>query len=558
MKFTELKRALALLIAGIVLVLSGCGGEAKNAANKANDKTDVSNAQTTGNPWDATDYNEDEIVDKNGNYIIEKLTKTNVSELKKVGNKQVIYYKGKPYLLHATHFRYDHLLSAKLDDKTLKSTFDEGMRLVKEAGFDTVILYLNWNRLYDGKNYDLTELAYQYSVAKKYDLKIIWNWFGYDVCGYGGYRSWQKNDLKKYPPLKDENGNIMYGTGYAEGKMIPDLSAQAFIDDEIEMLNQLCAWLNVNDTDRRTVAIQVENEINHTEGGHGLWFSQYSNVINLIDKLTRAIKDGPYSMITYVNLMAAGWNDIVEGKNFEQQVKGLIDLECLDIVGWDDYTTTINPDCEVIKQGDNPSLMVEFGGCIWAAPAQTNVLLSKGFGIGYYHFLEYNETPNTITAGIYKFGGKNNPFVLRDGSGMNGYYNGAPEVVATEFFAMNKSINALSEIIAVSSEQNMIYFNNSMKVKRTENKGVSGSFFIFNTDSGNDKYGSTALLIKEDKNTFYTYASKTATIKYKNGNITSASEGVYKDGKWVKTKDVEIIDGAITYEPGKAYQIIVE
>ena len=98
---------------------------------------------------------------------------------------------------------------------------------------------------------------------------------------------------------------------------------------------------------------------------------------------------------------------------------------------------------------------------------------------------------------------------------------------------------------------------NGIEVDYTENKGIKGKFFTFKVDNGTDLYGSTGLLIKADENTYYTYASKTATISFKNGEIKSASEGVYKNGEWVKTKDVEIVDGVMTYEAGKAYQFII-
>ena len=90
----------------------------------------------------------------------------------------------------------------------------------------------------------------------------------------------------------------------------------------------------------------------------------------------------------------------------------------------------------------------------------------------------------------------------------------------------------------------------------TESKELLGKKFTFSTECSKDRYGSTGLLIKENDTTYYTYASKTATITVA-GGIKSASEGVYEDGKWVKIKDVAIVDGKMTYEAGKAYQFII-
>lgn len=542
-------RILSAFLALIMLFLVGCSGgkTPDDPSSNIEDKPE----------WAVTQYDEAEIIDKDGKFIIEKLTNTKVAEMKTVGKKKVIYHLGTPYLFRAIHFRYDHLISAKLDKETREKTFEDGMRLIKEAGYNTVILYLGWDRFFNGKKYDFTEIEYQYSIAKKYDLKIMWNWFGVDVCGFGGYRSWQLKDMEKYPPLKDENGEIIYGTGYAKTKPIPDLSAQSFIDCEVEAIQQLCAWLNVNDTDRRTIGIQIENEPNNDEGGHGVWFSQYGSLKNLINELAKAVKEGPYSMITYVNLMTTGANMIVEGRDWENQIKGYVDLEYLDITGYDYYGSNVAPDYEPIKQGDNPLVMVEFGTCVWNVPGQTNYMLSNGWGMGYYHFVYYNEVGKS-TSGLYRFGSKENPFILREGKvNLKGAYEDQRELDAPQYFHMNKSIDAISEIIAVSDPLNMLVFNNTMKVKKVENKGFKGKFFTFKTDNGTDADGSTALLVRVDDNTYYSYALKEATISYKSGKIKSASEGVYKNGKWVKTKDVEIIDGVMTYEAGKAYQIIV-
>ena len=527
MYFNKITRIFAALLSVIMLFLAGCAG-GKTPADKDSSEPDEKL------PWAVTEYDEAEIINKDGSYIIEKLTNTKVAEMKQVGNKKVIYHLGTPYLFRAIHFRYDHLVSAKLDKETREKTFEDGMRLAKEAGYNTVILYLGWSRFYDGKKYDFSEIEYQYSIAKKYDLKIMWNWFGYDVCGFGGYRDWQLKDMEKYPPLKDENGEIVYGTGYAKGKPIPDLSAQAFIDIEIEAINQFCAWLNVNDTDRRTVGIQLENEPNNDEGGHGIWFSQYSNLKNLINELAKAVKEGPYSMISYV------------------------ELDYLDITGYDHYGSDLAPDYAPIKQGDNPLVMVEFGTCVWNLPGQTNFMLSNGWGIGSYQLVFYNEVGKS-TSGLYRFGSKDNPFILREGkANLKGAYEDQRELDAPQYFEMNKSIDALSEIIAVSDPLNMVVFNNKMRVKTVENKGFKGKFFTFKTDNGTDLDGSTALLIKANNTTYYTYALKTSTISYKSGKIVSASEGEYKNGKWVKAKDVEVVDGVVTYEAGKAYQLIVE
>ena len=142
MLINKITRILAVLISLIMLFLVGCAGGKTPADSSGEPENKL--------PWSVTEYNESEIIDKNGSYIIEKLTNTKVAEMKQVGNKKVIYHLGTPYLFRAIHFRYDHLINAKLDEETREKTFEDGMRLIKEAGYNTVILYLGWDRFFDG------------------------------------------------------------------------------------------------------------------------------------------------------------------------------------------------------------------------------------------------------------------------------------------------------------------------------------------------------------------------------------------------------------------------
>ena len=134
MYFNKITRILAALMAFIMLFLVGCAGGKTPADSNGDAEKKL--------PWAVTEYDMDEIVDSNGKFIIDKLTNAKVTELKTVGKKQVIHHLGNPYLFRAIHFRYDHLISAKLDKQTREKTFEDGMRLIKEAGYNTVILYL--------------------------------------------------------------------------------------------------------------------------------------------------------------------------------------------------------------------------------------------------------------------------------------------------------------------------------------------------------------------------------------------------------------------------------
>ena len=145
-----------------------------------------------------------------------------ISYITEENGRQVVYHNDKPFFFNAVHFRYDHLVS-NLDSAADKALAD-GMRLIKQNGYETVIIYVNWGKIYDGKNYDLTWFTKQFKEAEKNDLKVLINWFGSNVCGWGGYMSWQKEDYNKYPSLMGEDGRPVVGTGHGEGERIPDFS----------------------------------------------------------------------------------------------------------------------------------------------------------------------------------------------------------------------------------------------------------------------------------------------------------------------------------------------
>ncbi len=136
--------SISLILALCLSLFAGCGEKKKAAAAKTN---------------------------ADGSYDISSLTPVKASYIKKQNGRQVIYHNGSPYLYYAMHLRIDHLRSTS-DEDVAKLNFDTYAKQLKEDGFDTMVIYLSWGRIYDGKKYDFSDLEFQYNVAKKYDLKI--------------------------------------------------------------------------------------------------------------------------------------------------------------------------------------------------------------------------------------------------------------------------------------------------------------------------------------------------------------------------------------------------
>ncbi len=517
--------SLALILTMSLLLFSGCSGK------------------------------KDERINADGSYNISKLTPVKASEIKKQNGRQVIYHNGAPYLYYAMHLRIDHLRSTS-DEDIAKLNFETYAKQAKADGFDTIVIYLSWSRIYDGKEYDFSDLAFQYEIAKKYDLKIHINWFGYDVCGFGGYMPWQ-TDYEKYPPLAGLDGAPMLN---ANNEYIPDFSQQIFLDEAYDSIQQLCAWLNVNDTDRRTVAIQLENEPGNSEGGNGLWMSQFSNIVKHLNNLGRAVKESPYSMVTYLNLMAAGFNETIEGFDLEGRIHYLIEQEYIDIVGWDLYTNQTAPRDKNIEYKNNLPVFAEMGICAYSVPGQINYCFNNGYGLGFYMFVNVPDTNSNN--GFYRYQNSLVGLEKRDGTQIIPIseidtMGGKEELKTDEIIAMNQSIRALRELIATQKTANIAVFNNTMKNVVNAVKLCNKQKITYICNRPDEKYGSSGLVIGAGDGNFYLYSSQDADFKFVS-DISKVTEGSYKDGKWTESGTVEVKDNTFTAKAGKAYQVIIK
>ena len=128
--------SLALIVIMSTSIFSGCSGKKDNRLNA------------------------------DGSYNIENLTPVKASQIKKQNGRQVIYHNGSPYLYYAMHLRIDHLRSSLGDEEIARLNFETYAKQLKADGWDTMIIYLSWKRIYDGKKYDFTDLEFQYEIAK--------------------------------------------------------------------------------------------------------------------------------------------------------------------------------------------------------------------------------------------------------------------------------------------------------------------------------------------------------------------------------------------------------
>ncbi len=490
--------------------------------------------------------------DNDGN---EKGEQVIASVMKEVNDRQVVYHNGKPFFFNAVHFRYDHLV--KNLDKAADKALADGMRLIKENGFETVIIYVPWSRIYDGKEYDLTWFTKQFKEAEKNDLKVLINWFGSNICGWGGYMSWQ-TDYNKYPSLMGVDGRPVVGTGHGEGKRIPDFSAPIYLEEEGEALTKICDWLYENDKDRRTVALQIADEPNNNEGGFGQWMSQFKGYADYMDKLGEVVKKSKYSMVTYTVLMSAGYNDTMDGLNFKERIKYLIDAPNIDFVGYSIYQPITSPKFKEMEQDGNLPVFIGLNPASWVTPAQALYSISNAYGYCYYQFVNYDEGDSGYYS--YKIGEKagDSVFFSRDGSEIltMAQFAGHLEVDHKEIVNMNTSIFKMDELIATNIEKNMAVYNNKAKNDFDGKKTIDGEKVYMIYKNLDKQYGPAGLMLKADDGNFYGFTTLDASFTF-TSDIT-VTEGEYKDGKWISEKEITVTDKNFKTEGGKTYQIIVK
>ena len=495
---------------------------------------------------------------KHNNAAVDKYAGKQViaSEMRTVGDRQVVYHNGKPYVFNPMHFRYDYLLNT-FSPETADKVLEDGMRLIKEAGFNAVMIYVRWGNIYKDGKYDLTYFTKQFKLAEKYNLNVHIVWTGTNNCGFGGFQKWQ-TDREKYPALMGADGKPVLGTGYASGKEIPDFSNTIYSDEEGAAILEICKWLYDNDKARRTVAIQLQDEPDNSEGGNGQWMSQFTSYVGHLNRLAKIVKESPYSMVAYVNIMSVGYNDTIEGYTYAQRMKYVAEQEYIDFVGYSYYTTTSKTEMKELEFKGHFPCMVGFSAAPFSVPAQTLDGLANGYGLCYYQFFD----TGSADTGFYSlastdkvdgtvYGKRNATTILNDTP-----FIGALENRTSELIDMNKSINALAELLAVTDIKMMSAINNKQKVNDDVKKTIDGEKITFIYKNASVKYGAVGMALKANDGNFYAFATMTSDFTF-TSNIT-VTVGKYVDGKWVSEGEVAVNNNTFTAEGCKAYQIVIK
>ncbi len=164
----------------------------------------------------------------------------------KYGVKQLIV-DGKPYVMLA-----GELMNSSAS--TLESMAEKWQHL-KDLNLNTVLLPVSWEQLEPEEGqYDFAIVDGLIAEARKYDLKLVFLWFGSWKNGVSGYAPhWVMRDNDRFPRMRNKDGNVLpYLSNFTPALRETEAKAFAALMNRIKQV----------DADNHTVLmVQVENEV---------------------------------------------------------------------------------------------------------------------------------------------------------------------------------------------------------------------------------------------------------------------------------------------------------
>lgn len=485
-----------------------------------------------------------------------------VSKLVQGENGTYIEYLGKPYLMYGIQMRLDWAYTDKGGDETFIA---ENFEKVVSDGFKSVAIPIYWSQIEisDGV-FDFSRLEMYYKYINQYDLTVQWLWFGSNVCGSGGEMpDFIKNDTTTYKRV--------YAPNSPTGVYV-DFSCEETLTREKQALSKMMWWLSVNDTYKRCVMIQVNNEVD--QGGNSFdpyysaglsdaakkalegkrWYEnaeshdtycwaggQREAVLRHLSDLGDVIHQSDYSVVTRVNFSGAG-RYIPE---IADDLTDLLALGGIDIVGediystaWSDITRTFN-----IIDG-NVNHLAENGGSY-----DSSYNIAKTFALGggliIYSYREDREANGG--SGIYKNAQGETPdnanrayreWVERD----------TTQAVRNFAKTVDKVYQPLANAVA---NRAFVEFNGEKQDTFTATKTVGDMGVTYSAENNG-----LGMAFVTDKNQYVITATDTADFTFNTTDSFTAEVGYYDGEEWVASDDtVSVVDNTVTLTSGQIVRV---
>lgn len=545
----RLKRIFALFISIMLISLCGCNKAVTDSSQaSSNDPpvTDTQSAVFERNSFEA-------LLDGDGRIISGKQIALTASSVKKNSDgRRYISHNGKPYFFNSVYWSLSALQSDKsVTAENIYKIFEEGFAGAHDAGYRSISLGIDWAVFYDGSKYNFSAYEIYYDLAKKYDMSVQLIWNGYNYSGGCRFMPWQI-DRSVYTALKLDDVKL--------NREIPDLSRQIYIDEEADALNQLCAWLNYYDRDARTVSIQLADAPNSDSGIGKYWSGQFSNMLNLLDRLGKTVKEASYRMVTCVSLSTLDYTEEIDGLSYSERLHRLIDSEGIDMVGMSGRTLEL-ANLSSFEYGNNIPYLSALAPVTSRFISQSADAVANGYGIGVYELKSFG---SDYDLGLYQMNTEG--WVKREEGFLNGALFGKEIITESNFdeiASVNKCYNAVSQLLATLHPSDIITYNLNQDVPYSNLRELGNIDIIFTCtqdEALSQSFDSVAMALIDVYGAYYFFASRSGASFLIDGDISEVTVGSYVDGAWIPSDENVTISesNSITVESGKVYRLLLK
>lgn len=357
-----------------------------------------------------------------------------------------LYKNNAPYLLSGIQAQTVRILENGMD-----SDYEYGLYLkpifekAKSLSYNTLLLSIGWKNFeksYD--NYDYSIVEYIYKYANEYDIDVQIVWFGSDVCGGNEFAPlYILNDTATYPTIS--NADLSQDDTTAR----LDYSDADLVAREKKAVSELVNAISIYDTEMRTVAIQLENELNAVPNSNIEYVSvvdtksataanvdkytwaggQKTAILNLVSELANIVKTNNYRFITRINYVT--YNCYLDNCAASGEMQSVYAASGVDAIGVSAYGDKIDDGFSSnMDFAGNPYYIAESSPNAENAPKKMLYALANSNGILQYEL-------------CYVEGYSKNPLYLikRDGS-----YSNAD--LANSIIGINKMLGYFGDTIA--------------------------------------------------------------------------------------------------------------
>lgn len=469
------------------------------------------------------------------------------AKLSEGGKAIIANRKQVPQVMLSALLRTDLLINADfMETKDMEDYF----AICKETGMNTIELSIMWSQIEKQKDvYDFSDVKNYLDFAKKYDLKINFEWYGSLTDGEthtANLPQYIVDDTKTYTVIEDLFDFANYGRC-----KIMDWDNPKLLERESKaiynMMNYIYEWNHENDIYDPVVMVQIGQgadrfqrwrvdayKIKDSSGNLMAANDSWSMVNTYLNEVAKGVKYSKYKALTRV--------EFCEQSAVVNYVRDIKEQEYIDVVS-PTYLHTIPAAKSGIKSftdeyEDMPVMNVEN----WASDDNYKQILATMAlgGIGYVSYQlscpnYFPEAPNGALYGRYNesattLAGK---FVERGNR-------------ATNTKQINNALSKAFVAVANAKRANFAAFGlNNLVNSATGNDRIQKMFLnnglLFDYSNPEDATGFAIY----DSNYVYAYSSKDATLEINNCSITVAQQGYFDaEGSWVN-------EGVVSLESNK-------